>query len=203
MQIFINDIRGTFAFHVWWIKIKTSKLFYSVLSKVYLSFRGIKIGSHCIFHGKPYAFRFPESKIEIGNSCEFISNNSRNFRGINHPCILQTGTKKAKIIIGDNCGFSGVSIVADKLVKLGNHVTVGANAMIGDRDDHSDIYPSQPKEVIIDDNVWIGMNVTILKGVHIGENSIIGACSVVTKDVPANVIAVGNPCKVIKSIISE
>ena len=54
------------------------------------------------------------------------------------------------------------------------------------------------KPVRIGDHVWIGGNVTILPGVSIGDHSIIGAGSVVTKDIPANVIAVGNPCKVIK-----
>lgn len=49
-------------------------------------------------------------------------------------------------------------------------------------------------------NVWIGANVMILKGVHIGRNSLVGAGSVVTKDIPANVVAAGNPCKVIREL---
>jgi Acetyltransferase (isoleucine patch superfamily) len=54
--------------------------------------------------------------------------------------------------------------------------------------------------VSIGNNVWIGGGVTILPGVSIGDNSVIGAGSVVTKDIPANVLAVGNPCRVVKSI---
>lgn len=54
------------------------------------------------------------------------------------------------------------------------------------------------KPVHIKRNVWIGVNVTILPGVTIGENAIIGACAVVTKDVPDNAVAVGNPARVIK-----
>ena len=49
-------------------------------------------------------------------------------------------------------------------------------------------------------NVWIGGNVTVLPGVSIGDNVVIGAGSVVTKDIPSNVVAVGNPCRVIKEI---
>ena len=57
--------------------------------------------------------------------------------------------------------------------------------------------------VVIKDNVWIGGNVSIIGGVTIGENTIIGAGSVVTHDIPANVIAVGNPCRVLREISEE
>ena len=56
------------------------------------------------------------------------------------------------------------------------------------------------KPVKIEDNVWVGMNVTILKGVTIGGNSITGACSVVTKDIPENTMAFGVPAKKIKCL---
>lgn len=55
----------------------------------------------------------------------------------------------------------------------------------------------------IGDGVWIGGNVTILPGITIGHNSVIGAGSVVVRDIPANSIAVGNPCRVIKRIDSD
>ncbi|WP_165026249.1 sugar O-acetyltransferase [Dysgonomonas sp. ZJ279] len=57
--------------------------------------------------------------------------------------------------------------------------------------------------VTIGNNVWIGAAVTILPGVTIGDNTVIGAGSVVTKDIPSNVLAVGNPCKVIRTITDE
>lgn len=55
-------------------------------------------------------------------------------------------------------------------------------------------------DVHIGDNVWLGAGVVVLPGVTIGENSVIGAGSVVTKDIPANVVAVGNPCRVLREI---
>ena len=82
---------------------------------------------------------------------------------------------------------------------IGNNVLFGANCQIGDRDGHQDRYASKPAPIIIEDGVWLGMNVTVLKGITIGKNTIIGANSLVTKDIPANCIAVGNPCKPFKS----
>ena len=59
------------------------------------------------------------------------------------------------------------------------------------------------KPIIIGDNVWIGGDVTILPGVKIGANTVIGAKSVVTKDIPANVVAAGNPCRVLRKITEK
>lgn len=160
----------------------------------------IQIGKNVRFYGTTFITRYPQSAITIGDDCEFNSSCHFNYRGINHNCILQTSNKSAKITIGSRCGFSGVSIVCDKEVTFGNNVIVGTNTIIGDRDDHTDRYPTEPMPVIIDDNVWIGMNCVVLKGVKIGKNTIIGAGSVVTHDIPANCVAAGVPCRVIKTL---
>lgn len=176
--------------------------FISFLSTIYdrLKMRiwGIKYGKNCIFRGSTLFFKCRGSNISIGNNCEFNSTSYFNFRGINHRCIIQTGRKSASIVIGNNCGFSGCSIVSNCNISIGNHVLCGANVIIGDRDDHEDIYSSESKPIIIGNNVWLGMNVTVMKGVTIGNNSIIGAGSIVTHNIPNNVIAVGIPAKVIK-----
>lgn len=161
---------------------------------------GIAYGKRVRIIGRIIVFKTPESKIQIGNHCIFNSSSKLNFRGINHPCILQTGTPHAKIMIGNHVEMSGTSIVSNHSVNIGNCVLIGANCQIGDRDGHHNRYKSSPKPIEIQDYVWLGMNVTVLKGVTIGEHSIIGANSVVTKDIPANCIAVGNPCKVIKQL---
>lgn len=185
----------------WYDKIvnRSYRVFTTIIQRLSLTLQGIEYGKNLSCRGLMITSRFPNSSIVIGNNCSFNSKSRFNYRGINHPCILQTGKMNACIKVGNDCGFSGVSIVSDNQVIIGNKVLIGANSMIGDRDDHSNIYPSLPQPIIIGDNTWIGMNVIVLKGVKIGNNSIIGAGSIVTKDIPDNVIAAGNPCKVIKN----
>jgi maltose O-acetyltransferase len=102
-------------------------------------------------------------------------------------------------------------INADFLIIGGGFVTIGADCLIGPRcaiytPNHAPDVTRRlegwelPIPVTIGNNVWLGGSVTITPGVTIGDNSIIGAGSVVTKDIPANVIAVGNPCRVVKPI---
>ena len=161
----------------------------------------VKLGSDCKFDGNTKFCRVSGSTIKIGNACEFNSSTSSNLIGVYSPCMFSTLGSDAIIEIGDGCGFSGTVIGAAKRVKLGNHVRCGANTLITDSDWHSDDpRTGADAEVIIEDNAWLGYGVKVLKGVHIGANTLIGACSVVTKDIPANSIAAGNPCKVIKSL---
>jgi len=163
---------------------------------------GININKKLAFDGKCHFERFPNSKITIGTQCQFRSRENSNLIGINRPCSISTMSETAIIEIGNNCGFSGTVIGAFKYIKIGNNVRCGANTLITDSDWHLDDPRSgKPKDVIIENNVWLGVNVLVLKGVTIGENSVIGAGSVVTKSIPSNVIAAGNPCKVIKYII--
>ena len=175
-------------------------ILYSFVCVIKMKLWGISYGRGCRFRGNTIFYKAPNTSITIGEHCTFNSNSHFNYRGINHCCILQT-SGEGYISIGDRCGFSGVSIVSSCSVTMGNDVLCGANVQIGDRNDHEDIYPSfEPLPVTIGNHVWIGMNSVVMRGVSIGDNTIIGANSVVTKSIPANTIAVGNPCKVIKII---
>ena len=140
------------------------------------------------------------AKLQIGNRCCFMSKTIGNLIGINHRCVMSSYNPGSRLIIGDNCGFSGTSIWCFDSITIGNNIRVGANVVIMDGDAHQDD-PRAGKNapVIIEDNVWIGAGVTVLKGVTIGRNSLIGAGSVVVKDIPANCVAAGNPCKVIRT----
>lgn len=90
-------------------------------------------------------------------------------------------------------------------IKIGRNCFIGPNCSIYTADhpicfEERNIGLEKALPIIIKDNVWIGGDVTILPGVVIGENSVIGAKSLVTKDIPANVVAFGNPCRVIRKI---
>lgn len=96
-------------------------------------------------------------------------------------------------------------LVDDGLVTIGDHVMIAPNVTITTTG--HPVYPDYrlgggqfSLPVVIEDGVWIGSNVVVMPGVTIGENAVIGAGSVVTKDVPANVVAFGSPCRVIRSI---
>ena len=98
----------------------------------------------------------------------------------------------------------GTSIRSAKKIVIGDSTMIASDVTITDSDWH-DIYDrtdyvASPKEVIIQENVWIGEKSLILKGSKIGKNSIIGAGSVVSGEVPANVVFAGNPAKEIKKL---
>ena len=110
------------------------------------------------------------------------------------------------ITIGENFYANyNLTILDTAKVKIGDNVFIGPNVNI-----YAATHPIDKERrnqnlekgvpVNIGNSVWIGGNVTILPGVSIGDNTVIGAGSVVTKSLPANVVAAGNPCKVIKTI---
>jgi len=107
------------------------------------------------------------------------------------------------ISIGEHTFINyGASITAYREVRIGSHCLLGHHLRIIDRNEHGleqrEIAQAAP--VLIEDHVWIGAHVIILPGVRIGRPSAIGAGSVVTKDVPANCLAVGNPARVLRQI---
>lgn len=109
------------------------------------------------------------------------------------------------IIIGSHVLISpGVRISAANSIVIGDSCMLASHVYITDSDWHGIYDRSLPPDtfsrVVLEDNVWVGDSAIVCKGVTIGINSIIGAGSVVTSDIPANVIAAGNPARVIKKL---
>ena len=102
--------------------------------------------------------------------------------------------------LGSGFCNSDTKIRCKQSIKIGNNVMVSHDVTIIDTDAHCMSYKDyeMTKPIVIEDNVWIGMKATILKGVTIGTGSMIGAGAVVTKSVPPYCLAVGVPAKVIK-----
>jgi acetyltransferase-like isoleucine patch superfamily enzyme len=144
----------------------------------------------------------------MGKNISINSGDNNNIIGRQQKTIFWV---EGKLVIGDNVGMSSTAIICNHEIEIGNNVTMGGNTVIYDTDFHSlnpitrldkskDKKDAKWGKVCISNNVFIGAHTTILKGVNIGENSIIGACSVVTKNIPSNEIWAGNPAKFISKI---
>jgi len=153
--------------------------------------------------------RSPEGEIVIGNNVQLISSSWRSSAAsLNHGVRLRTFFPSARIVVEDGVGLNGTSITSrSQTIRIGRNTMIAANCMILDSDFHIAWPPDQRRiyggtdhdlDVQIGSNVWIGVNCIILKGVVIGDNSVIAAGSVVTSSIPENVLAGGNPAAVIK-----
>lgn len=166
----------------------------------------ISVGRGCIFAGVPYFRRHPAGTINIQDACVFRSSEWSNSIGLNRRCFLEAGPN-AEIIIGSNSGFSGSIISASSSIRIGENVLCGGNCTIVDSDRHPlDMNGRRSNAtvkalpIIIRDDVFLGINVVVLKGVTIGEGTIVAANSVVSSSLPEKVLAGGCPARVIRSI---
>jgi galactoside O-acetyltransferase len=159
-------------------------------------------GKPALFH--PILFK-GKGEIHFGENVQIGVVSSPNY--YSHYAYFEAREEFSEIYIGNNVAINNAfSVVAFSKVSIGDHVLIGINCSIIDTDGHdlaidkrNQVNP-KTEEVKILNNVFIGDHVTILKGVTIGENSVIGLGSVVTQDIPKNTIAAGNPAKVIRSL---
>jgi acetyltransferase-like isoleucine patch superfamily enzyme len=171
---------------------------------------GVVLGKDVRFYGMPIVRITKGSTIFIGDRVVLCSDSRFTDLGVNHPVVLRTLRAGAQIVIGNDSGLSGSSLCAAISIQLGKECLLGANVTIADTDFHAlkpdgRRFNGNPLDigaapVRIEDNVFIGTGALVLKGVTIGMNSVIGAMSVVNKNIDANVIAAGVPARMIREI---
>lgn len=134
----------------------------------------------------------PNSSLTINGNFSFLSGA--------HLII----TENAKMTIGSGYINRHCKIKCFSEINIGHNVAISENVTIWDSDVHEILREGyvKTKAINIGNHVWIGTNAIILKGVNIGDNSIIAAGSVVNRDVPKNCLAAGNPAKIIKENIN-
>ncbi|HQY20810.1 MAG TPA: acyltransferase [Ignavibacteria bacterium] len=181
----------------------------SPFMKIVLILNGVKYGNGIKVFGLPRIEN--KGSVTLGNNMRLISAkcgyNSGNIAG---GVFLRT-SKSGNIVTGDEVYLNGTSIISEESITLGNRIMIGANTVIMDTNSHNVPYKNRLKRwdkirrkaVVIEDDVWIGANCFIMKGVRIGKGSIIGAGSVVNNEVKPFSIYAGNPAVFVKKIEEE
>ena len=170
---------------------------------------GASLGSGVTAHGPVAIMRWPQSRIVVGDGVHFISSWRRaSAAALSHPVRLRTFGPQALISLGEGCELSGTSITCRSTsITLGKKVLVAPDVIIVDSDFHApwpmetrstDPGIDRDRPVVIEDYAWIGMRSIILKGVTIGRGAIVGAGSVVARDIPPFAVACGAPARVVR-----
>ena len=158
------------------------------------------IGAGCNFINPRY-FNVNGPRISIGAHLHSMATRERPIQLTVYPNREQS----SELRIGGYCIIlPGVRIAAATSIMIGDNCMFATNSYVTDADWH-DQYdrtdaPGTTRAVVLGNNVWIGDSAIVCKGVRIGENSIVGAGAIVTRDVPPNVIVAGNPARVVKEL---
>lgn len=147
----------------------------------------IKIGPGSVLRGHLFIFAHAGA-IQIGKDC-YVGEHSRVFSS-------ESVVIGDRVLISHNVNIHDTNSHSLDMTLRHKHFT----EILNTGHPTSTSYDIQGMPIIIQDDVWIGFNSTILKGVTIGKGAVIAACSVVTKDVPARVVVAGNPARIIKEI---
>ena len=187
-------------------------MFKSNYFKLIMKLNKVKFGKNLNLYGVPVIFKKKGSELNIGENCTIKSSFLSNLVGLSQRTIIVTRTEDAKINIGNNVGISGATIYARKGITIGDNTLIGGNVKILDNDFHPIEVEARnldikekigTRKIKIGRDCFIGANSLILKGVEIGDGSVVGAGSVVTGKFPSNVIIAGNPARVIKRLERE
>ena len=166
--------------------------------------KGVEFQGKCRFQGRPIISVARGAKLALGDGVRLYSAVRASPLGCFQPCVLRAMAPGARLILARGVGLSGAVVCAGASIEIGEGTILGSGAMILDNDFHlpegewdwgSDSgFNARP--VKIGRGVFIGARAIVLKGVSIGDRAVVGAGAVVTKDVPAHQVAVGNPARV-------
>ena len=201
--------------HLWIVRDlladRCSAIIGSCIARIQLKAHGVAcIGSGLCVKGKLHLFTRRKNSIEIGNNLMIVSRFRSNPVGIVNPCVFDT-LMGGKIRIGNNVGMTGAILSSRSSITIGDYVMLGGNVRIFDhnfhslsaesrRDERRDRQDVRTAPVMIGDDVLVGTNATILKGVSIGTRAIVAAGAVVVKDIPPGEIWGGNPAVRLKTV---
>ena len=167
----------------------------------------VQVGEGMLVRGRPIIDVRQGANLFIGNNVTLNSDNHGYHASMHSPVKIFADRPGAKISIGDKTRIHGSCLHAYSSITVGNNCLIAANCQIIDGSGHDLSFGSpeqrvdtigDSKPIVIEDNVWIGLNSIILPGVTIGKGSVIAAGSVVTKNIPPMVVAAGVPAKVVK-----
>jgi acetyltransferase-like isoleucine patch superfamily enzyme len=179
-------------------------------TRLKFSLHEVKYGNHLKSSGVPVLDLSLRATFIVLDYLSLNNNHYFNTIGRQQKCCFSVANG-AVLKIGNHVGISCSTIVCKSSIEIGDHVEIGGNCEIYDTDFHDLDYRKRSRlpedysavknqPIIIKKNAFIGAHSTILKGVTIGEGAIIGACSVVTKDIPSMEIWAGNPIRFISLI---
>jgi acetyltransferase-like isoleucine patch superfamily enzyme len=150
----------------------------------------------------PFSVRL-RGRVHVSGCGEVVLGEGVSFNGAVVPVELVT-YDSGRIEIGERTFINyGSSIAARESVKIGAHCLLGHYTFVMDNDQHDIVrHMELPRSgpVVIEDHVWIGSKTVILSGVRIGSRAVIGAGSIVTRDIPPRCVAAGNPARVLRHL---
>lgn len=182
------------------------------LAKAYLRLHGVRFGDGLQMYSLPICRRHPQATIELGARVCVTNTTRENLAGVIHRTVLVANKPGARLRIGNQVGISGAVIFCSTEITIEDYVSIGAGAKIYDTDFHpvsaADRRAGRAESIAtapvrLCEDVWVGSDVIVLKGVTVGARSILAAGSVVTSDIPPDTLAAGVPARPVRSLIAN